>query len=106
MTARAENDCRRFSLVFPAESAVTFRQRLMPFSIRRARRFRFAQALLNLLKKNRLTRVTRIFEKKVFTKLRQPPGRETAPGFLLRGRKLRPRRAFFLRTQKGTSHAV
>src|SRR5262249_7906274 len=34
------------------------------------------------------------------SKLRQPPGRETAPGFLLRARKPRPRHAYFGATTK------
>jgi hypothetical protein len=48
----------------------------------------------------RLTRVTRIFQKSVFTETTQPPGRDAAPGFLLRARKPRPRQAGFSCLQK------
>src|SRR5215510_15274239 len=46
----------------------------------------------------RLTRVTRIFQKKIFTET--TPGARAAPGFLLRGPHVRPRAAGFTCLQK------
>jgi Family of unknown function (DUF5681) len=48
----------------------------------------------------RLTRVTRIFQKKIFTETTPAPGRHAAPGFLLREPRVRPRAAGFSCLQK------
>ena len=54
-----------------------------------------------------LTRVTRIFQKSVFTQnYAGMPGRDTAPGFLLRGRDAAARGVFVRIETKETSHAV
>jgi hypothetical protein len=47
-----------------------------------------------------LTRVTRIFQKKIFTETTPAPGRHAAPGFLLREPRVRPRAAGFSCLQK------
>src|SRR5262249_35749518 len=48
----------------------------------------------------RLTRVTRIFQKEIFTETTPAPGRHAAPGFLLREPRARPRAAGFACLQK------
>src|SRR5262245_39071166 len=64
----------------------------------------------------RLTRVTRIFQKKIFTETTPEttpgPGRHAAPGFLLREPRARPRGGFLVFAEKtgkyrgDQSHAV